>query len=86
MFLLFSMEYNLQMINVGSIPIDLLEISIESTIEQSFKNNIIQIDTEHIKNNLPLAPKSEIVLNIHLTGALNFLSSNQYPLTGTYIF
>lgn len=86
MFLLFSMEYNLQMINVGSIPIDLLEISIESTIEQSFKNNIIQIDTEHINNNLPLAPKSEIVLNIHLTGALNFLSSNQYPLTGTYIF
>lgn len=76
------MECNLKIINVGSIPIDLLELSIESTIEQSFKNSIIQIDTEHIKNDLPIAPKSEIVLGIHLTGALNFLSSNQYPLTG----
>lgn len=76
------MDYNLNITNVGSIPIDLLEISIESTIDQSLKNNIIQIDTENIRDYLPIAPKSEIVLGIHLTGALNFLSSNQYPLAG----
>lgn len=76
------MEYSLKITNVGSIPIDLLEISIESTIEQSLKNSIIKIDTEHIKNYLPIAPESEIVLSIQLTGALNFLSSNQYPLAG----
>jgi len=75
-------DYNLKIINVGSIPIDLLEISIESTIDQSLKNNIIQVDTENIKEYLPINPKSEIKFGVHLTGALNFLSSNQYPLAG----
>lgn len=81
-FYIFSMDYNLKISNVGSISIDLLEISIESTIEHSLKNSIIKVDTENIKNYLPITPKSEIVLGIHLTGALNFLSSNQYPLAG----
>jgi len=79
------MDYNLKITNVGSISIDLLEISIESTIEQSLKNSIIKIDTENIKEYLPITPKSEIVLGIHLTGALNFLSNNQYPLAGNIV-
>lgn len=79
------MDYNLKITNVGSIPIDLLEISVESTIEQSLKNSIIQVDTENINDYLPIDPKSEIVLGIHLTGALNFLSSNQYPLAGIFL-
>lgn len=81
-FLIFSLDYKLKITNVGSIPIDLLEVSIESTIEQSLKNSIIQVDTEIIQEYLPFSPKSEIVLGIHLTGALNFLSNNQYPLAG----
>lgn len=81
----FSMDYNLKISNVGSISIDLLEISIESTIEHSLKNSIIKVDTENIKDYLPITPKSEIVLGIHLTGALNFLSSNQYPLAGNIV-
>lgn len=76
------MDYNLKITNTGSIPIDLLEISIESTIEQSLKNSIIQVDVDNIKDYLPIPPKSEIVLGIHLIGALNFLSTNQYPLAG----
>lgn len=84
-FYIFSMDYNLKISNVGSISIDLLEISIESTIEHSLKNSIIKVDTENIKNYLPITPKSEIVLGIHLTGALNFLSSNQYPLAGNIV-
>ncbi|XP_026821894.1 protein brunelleschi [Rhopalosiphum maidis] len=75
-----SEDYNLKILNVGSISIDLLEISIESTIEHSLKNSIIKVDTENIKDYLPITPKSEILVGIHLTGALNFLSSNQYPL------
>jgi len=82
--LIISVDYNLKITNIGSIPIDLLEISIESTIEQSLKNSIIQVDIDNIKDYLPIAPKSEIVLGIHLIGALNFLSSNQYQLTGTH--
>lgn len=76
------MDYKLKITNVGSIPINLLEISIESTIEQSLKNSIIQVDVENIQDYLPISPKSEVVLGIHLTGALNFLSNNQYPLAG----
>lgn len=79
------MDYNLKILNVGSISIDLLEISIESTIEHSLKNSIIKIDTENIKDYLPITPKSEILVGIHLTGALNFLSSNQYPLAGNIV-
>jgi len=81
--LIISVDYNLKITNIGSIPIDLLEISVESTIEQSLKNSIIQVDIDNIKDYLPIAPKSEIILGIHLIGALNFLSSNQYQLTGT---
>lgn len=76
------MDYYLKIKNVGSISIDLLEISIESTIEPSLKNNIIQVDSDNIKDYLPVAPNTEIMLGVHLTGALNFLSSNQYPLAG----
>lgn len=83
-YVIFSVDYNLKIKNIGSIAIDLLEVSIESTIDHSLKNNIIQIDTENVKNCLPIKPESEIVLGIHLTGALNFLSSNQYPLAGVY--
>lgn len=79
------MDYNLKISNVGSISIDLLEISIESTIEHSLKNSIIKVDTENIKDYLPITPKSEIVLGIHLNGALNFLSSNQYQLAGNIV-
>lgn len=81
-FFIFSIDYNLKITNVGSIPIDLLEISIESTIEPALKNSIIQVDTENVNDYLPISPNSEIVLGVHLTGALNFLSSNQYPLAG----
>lgn len=80
--LLFSIDFNLKITNVGSIPIELLEITIESTIEQSLKNSIIQINTENINHYLPITTKSEIVCGIHLTGALNFLSNNQYPIAG----
>lgn len=76
------MHYNLKITNIGPIPIDLLEISIESTIEQSLKNSIIQVDADSVKDQIPIAPNSEIVLGIHLTGALNFLSNNQYSLAG----
>jgi len=75
-------DYNLKITNTGQIPIDFLEISIESTIEQSLKNSIIQVDADNVKDQLPIASKSEIVLGIHITGALNFLSNNQYPLAG----
>jgi len=34
---------------------------------------------------LPITPKSEIVLGIHLNGALNFLSSTQYQLAGNIV-
>lgn len=78
------MDYNLKITNVGSISIDLLEISIESAIEQSLKNSIIKVDTENINDYLPIAPNSEIVLGVHLNGALNFLSSNQYALAGIH--
>lgn len=78
------MDYNLKITNVGSISIDLLEVSIESTIEQSLKNSVIKVDTENINDYLPIAPNSEIVLGVHLTGALNFLSSNQYALAGIH--
>lgn len=81
-FLIFSIDYNLKITNVGSIAIDLLEVSIESTIEPTLKNSIIRVDTENIKDYLPILPNSETVLGIHLTGALNFLSNNQYPLAG----
>lgn len=76
------MDYHLKITNIGPIPIDFLEISTESTIDQSLKNSIIQVDADNVKDQLPIAPKSEIVLGIHLTGALNFLSNNQYPLAG----
>lgn len=62
-----------------------MEISIESIIDQSLKNNIIQVDIENIKEYLPIAPKSEIMLGVHLTGALNFLSNNQYSLAGKFL-
>ncbi|XP_050428976.1 protein brunelleschi [Adelges cooleyi] len=75
-----SIDYNLKLTNVGSIPIELLEVSIESTIDQSLKKNIIQIDTKTVTDSLPLDPKSEIILSLQLNGALNFLSSSQFPL------
>ncbi|XP_050532714.1 protein brunelleschi isoform X2 [Daktulosphaira vitifoliae] len=75
-----SIDYNLKLTNIGLIPIEFLEISIESTIDPQLKHSIIQIDTEEIFSNLPFKSKSEMLLKVQLNGALNFLSSSQFSL------
>lgn len=66
--------------NLGDQPVEWLEISIESLLESSLQKEILNWDEMEIQSQLPFQPGCNTVLQLHLLGAANFLTS----LHGTY--
>lgn len=62
--------------NVGQLPIEMLELEVNSMLDPVLQNQIFSWDNEKIKELLPIQPNESASFTLNLYGAANFLASN----------
>lgn len=74
-----STECTITLTNTSQVPIDMLEVSMESVLEASLQDQIFQWSKENLDSQLPLMPNSSASLTLYLYSAANFLASGYGP-------
>lgn len=62
--------------NVGLIPVEMLEVEVNSILDPILQNQIFTWDNEEIKRLLPIQPNESASFTITLYAAANFLAPN----------
>ncbi|KAK9709008.1 Transport protein Trs120 or TRAPPC9, TRAPP II complex subunit [Popillia japonica] len=70
-----STECTITLTNTGNVPIEMLEISIQSVLEPALQDQIFKWSKENIESQLPLMPNASASLTLYLYSAANFLAS-----------
>ncbi|KAL1513674.1 hypothetical protein ABEB36_003053 [Hypothenemus hampei] len=71
-----STQCTITLKNTSQIPIEMLEVSINTILEASLQNEIFQVDQEEVSLILPLLPEQSASFTVKLYGAANFLALN----------
>lgn len=75
-----STEVSITLMNVSKVPIEMLEVSIQSDLEPMLQEQIFKWSQENLAGQLPLLPGSSASLTLYVYCAANFLS-NGYGTT-----
>lgn len=67
-------ECTIRLKNTGTIPVEFLDVSVESMLEQNLQRQIIQWDRQSVQEYLPLNTGSAATFSLNLFGAANFLA------------
>lgn len=70
-----SSECTITLTNTGNVPIEMLEVSIQSRLEATLQDQIFKWSKENLESQLPLMPNSSASLTLYLYSAANFLAS-----------
>lgn len=70
-----SAECTITLTNSGQVPIEMLEVSIQTVLEPALQQQIFKWSQENLQAQLPLMPNQTASLTLYLYGAANFLSS-----------
>ncbi|KAJ8935382.1 hypothetical protein NQ314_012793 [Rhamnusium bicolor] len=62
--------------NVGQVPIEMLEVEVNSILEPSLQEQIFKWDNEEVKRQLPIQPNDSATITLYLHAAANFLAPN----------
>lgn len=60
--------------NVGQIPIEMIEVSIQSTLDTIMENKIFKWSDENLMTQLPLQPGNSASLTLYLYAATDFVA------------
>lgn len=71
-----SAECTISIKNIGKVPIDMIDISIKSTLDSLTENKIFKWSDENLKMQLPLQPDTSASLTLYLFGDVNFILPN----------
>lgn len=69
-----STECTITLTNNSQVPIEMLEVSIQSVLEPSLQDQIFKWSQENLQAQLPLMPNSTASLTLYLYSAANFLA------------
>lgn len=70
-----SSECTITIMNTSEVPVEMLEISLQSTMEQSLQDQIFRWSQENLQSQLPLQPGQSASLTLYLYSAANFFAS-----------
>lgn len=62
--------------NIGQVPIEMLEVEINSILDPTLQDQIFRWDNEEVKRQLPIQPNESATINLYLHAAANFLAPN----------
>lgn len=71
-----SAQCTVTLTNTSQIPIEMLEVSVNSILEPYMQNEIFLIDQEEVQLILPLLPEQSASFSVRLFAAANFLAPN----------
>ncbi|KZC10481.1 Protein brunelleschi [Dufourea novaeangliae] len=83
-----SAECTVTITNNGQVPIETIELSVQSTLDTSTENKIFKWDDENLMKELPLQPGVSASLTLNLCAATNFIapsSRNGDITSSTYL-
>lgn len=70
----YSIEYQVTILNSGSQPIEIIEISVQCTLEPSQLRQVLQWSADNIQAQLPLAPGAAGSFTLYLHGFSDFIA------------
>lgn len=71
-----SSEVIITLTNISKVPMEMVEVSIQSVLENSLQDQIFKWSIEELESQLPLMPDASATLTLHLYSAANFLSAS----------
>lgn len=71
-----STECIITLRNTTQVPIEMLELSMQSVLDPSLQDQIFKWSKEDLQNQLPLLPNSSATITLFLYSAANFLNSS----------
>ncbi|KAK4874594.1 hypothetical protein RN001_013954 [Aquatica leii] len=74
-----STECTITLTNNSHVPIEMLEVSIQSVLELSLQDQIFKWSQENLESQLPLMPNGTASLTLYLYSAANFLAAGYGP-------
>lgn len=69
-----SAEISVTLRNVGELPIEMVEVSVHSTLESSIQQQVFQWSQENLQAQLPLQPGADASFTIYLYSLADFLT------------
>lgn len=60
--------------NVGQVPIEMIELSVQSALDAATENKIFKWSDENLMTQLPLQPGSSASLTLYLYAATDFVA------------
>lgn len=70
-----SVECVITLTNTGPVPVEMLEVSMQSVLDAGLQDQIFHWDKDSLDQQLPLMPNSSASLTLHLYSAANFLNA-----------
>ncbi|KAF2898541.1 hypothetical protein ILUMI_07633 [Ignelater luminosus] len=70
-----STECTITLTNTSQVPIEMLEVSIQSVLDPSLQDQIFKWSQENLESQLPLMPNGTASLTLYLYSAANFLAT-----------
>ncbi|XP_018574402.1 protein brunelleschi isoform X2 [Anoplophora glabripennis] len=62
--------------NIGQVPIEMLEVEVNSILEPTLQDQIFKWDDEEVRCQLPIQPSKSATITLYLHAAANFLAPN----------
>lgn len=60
--------------NKGEVPIELIDISFESSLDYSSQQEMFKLDKKQLESQLPIQPNRSINIIIHISSIANFIN------------
>lgn len=74
MMIIYSAECTITLTNIGQVPIEMIEVSIQSTLDAATEGKIFKWSDENLKTQLPLPPGASASLTLYLYAATDFIA------------
>lgn len=63
--------------NSGQVPIEMIEVSVQSTLDASTEAKVFEWSDENLLTQLPLQPEANASITLYMYAATNFITPSQ---------
>ncbi|XP_011499919.1 PREDICTED: protein brunelleschi isoform X2 [Ceratosolen solmsi marchali] len=79
-----SAECTITITNISQVPIEMIEISVQSTLDSLTESKVFKWSNENLLTQLPLQPQSSACITLYMYAAMEFVASQRHDITNAY--
>ncbi|XP_014228052.1 protein brunelleschi [Trichogramma pretiosum] len=80
-----SAECTITITNVGQVPVEMVDISVQSTLDSLTKSKVFRWSEEDLQTQLPLQPQTSASITLYMHAAMDFVvPTSRHGSTGVY--